>query len=200
MSTTVFPTLTGLGWDVVRTPVWDTVRKRSMSGKETRIAYTTYPQWEWSLRYEFLRTAAAFEEMQSLVGFFNARRGAFDSFLYTDADDNSVTAQVIGVGDGTTTAFQLVRTFGGFVEPIWAPNSIGSVYLDAVLNEDWTVASWGSATPGMLTFDTAPADGEEITADFTYYWPVTFSEDRLDFSKFMAGLYSAQGVRLRSVK
>lgn len=200
MSTAVFPSLTGLGWDVVRTPVWDTVRKRSMSGKETRIAYATYPQWEWSLRYEFLRTAVDLEELQELVGFFNARRGAYDSFLFTDSDDNSIDGQVIGTGDGVTTTFQLVRTFGSFVEPIWAPNSIGAIYLDAVVEAGWTLASWGTATPGLLTFTVAPADGEEITADFTYYWPCSFTEDRIDFTKFMAGLYSAQGIRLRSIK
>lgn len=198
MSTAVFPTLVGLGWDVQRTAVWDTIRKRSLSGKETRISYATYPQWEWALRFDFLRYSL--DEVQTLAGFFNARRGAFDSFLFTDADDNSVTGQVLGDGDGATTAFQLVRPWGSFVEPIWAPNSIGAVYVDAVLNEDWTIAGWGTETPGLLTFDTAPADGAEITADFTYYWPCSFTDDRLDTAKFMHDLASASGVRFRSLK
>ncbi len=140
MSTQIFPSLPGLGWSVKRTPQWKTRVQESISGKETRIADWSFPRWQWELTFEFLRQAGAnqqaqsfagqtYSEFQLLAGFFNARQGMFDSFLYQDADDNAVTGQQFGTGDGTTTVFQLARAFGGFVEPILAPNSIANLYL-----------------------------------------------------------------------
>jgi uncharacterized protein (TIGR02217 family) len=148
MSSSVLPSLAGLGFDVVRTPVWDTEIQTAISGKETRIAYFTYPRWKWDLTYNVLRSSAAFTELQQLAGFFNARQGMFDAFLYQDADDNSVTAQTISTGDGATTAFQLIRAFGGFIEPILAPNALSAVYLSGV---SIPTAGYSAPTTGALT-------------------------------------------------
>src|SRR5271155_1719085 len=132
MSTAILPSLAGLGFDVTRTPVWDTTVQQAISGKETRIARQTYPRWKWELSYNVLRSSASYGELQQLAGFFNARQGMFDTFLYQDADDNAVSAQVIGTGDGATTAFQFLRTFGGFIEPVLAYNVVSTVYLNGV--------------------------------------------------------------------
>src|SRR6476620_7951568 len=106
MSTQVFPSLVGLGWDVVRTPMWSADITRSVSGKEVRVNYWTYPLYKWELVYDFLRSDSTNLELQSLFGFFNARRGSYESFQYQDADDNAVTDQAIGTGNGSTVDFQ----------------------------------------------------------------------------------------------
>lgn len=201
MSTNVLPTLVGLGFDVVRTPLWDTSVQTALSGKETRIARQTYPRWQWELTYNVLRSAAAYNELQQLAGFFNARQGMFDTFLYRDADDNSVAAQSIGQGDGTSTAFQLVRSFGGFLEPVLAPNVVSAVYVNGVLQSSgWTVSNWGVASPGVISFTGAPANGTSITADFTYYFPCRMSEDNVSFSLFISQHYRARKFSFVSVK
>src|SRR5271155_4893510 len=130
MSTAILPSLAGLGFDVTRTPVWDTTVQQAISGKETRIARQTCPRWKWELSYSVLRSGASYGELQQLAGFFNARQGMFDTFLYQDADDNSVTGQPLGVGDGSTTSFQLIRAFGNFLEPVLAPKTLSNVYLN----------------------------------------------------------------------
>jgi uncharacterized protein (TIGR02217 family) len=132
MSTTVLPSLAGLGWGIQRTPVFNTVVQQAISGKETRISLYSYPRWKWELSYNILRSAAAYTELQQLAGFFNTLLGQFDTFLYQDADDNSVTGQGIGTGNGSTSEYQLVRSFGGFVEPVLAPNNISSLYLNGI--------------------------------------------------------------------
>src|SRR5229473_1666909 len=126
MSNAIFPTLVGLGWSVKRVPMWKTRVQEAISGKETRIADWSFPRWKWELAYDFLRGDAGHAEFQSLAGFFNQRQGVFDSFLYQDADDNGATAQLLGSGDGATRSFQLVRTLGGFIEPIIAPNAVNN--------------------------------------------------------------------------
>src|SRR5579862_7623363 len=136
MSISVFPTLAGLGWSVTRREMWSTRTQTAISGKETRVADWSYPRHQWTLTYDFLRqgnlSGATYAEFASLAGFFNLRQGSFDTFLYADPDDSSVTSQGIGIGDGTTTNFQLVRAFGGFVEPILAPNSVSRIALNGV--------------------------------------------------------------------
>ncbi len=201
MSTAILPSLAGLGFDIVRTPVWDTIIQQAISGKETRMARQTYPRWAWELTYNVLRSGAAYGELQQLAGFFNARQGMFDTFLYQDADDNSVTAQTIGTGNGTTATFQLIRTFGGFIEPVLAPNTVSHVYLNGVNQASgWSVTGWGTATPGILTFTSPPGNGVSITADFTYYFPVRMSEDSVPFTLFLSQHYKAKKFSFVSVK
>jgi uncharacterized protein (TIGR02217 family) len=204
MSTVILPSLAGLGFDVTRTPVWDTTVQQAISGKETRIARQTYPRWKWELTYSVLRSGASYGELQQLAGLFNARLGMFDTFLYTDADDNGVTAQAIGTGDGATTVFPLVRSFGGFVEPVLAPNlnAVFNVYLNGVVQGSgiYSAAGWGGAVPGTVTFITPPASGVIITADFSYYWPCRMSVDSVDFTLFLSGYYKAKKFSFISVK
>lgn len=167
MSTNVLPTLPGLTYDVQRSPMWDTIVQQASSGKETRIGLQTYPRWRWELIYSILRADSVNTEFQQLVGFFNNRQGMFDTFLYSDADDYSTLvnlnnlAQSLGTGDGTTKAFQLIRSFGLFVEPVLAPNVISAVYLNGL-----SVPALGLSAPvnGALSQTVAGA-----LAAFTYF-------------------------------
>lgn len=203
MSTAVFPSLPGLGWSVDKQPEFSTIVRTATAGQETRVALWSSPRWRFTLTYDLLR-ADATQELQTLMGFFLQRQGQFDSFLYQDPDDNQVTGQPLGLGDGTTTSFQLLRSFGGFVEPVRAPN-LGqaiNVYLNGVAqpSSGWSVSGWGTATPGMLAFTTAPSAGAAISADFSFYFPVRFNADVAEFSQFMHQLWELKQIELVGVK
>ena len=74
-----------------------------------------------------LRSAAAYLEYQTLQGFINSLYGGTGLFLFNDVNDNTATAQGFGQGgqgDGVTTTFQLVRTFGGFTERLSVPSRL----------------------------------------------------------------------------
>lgn len=202
MSAAVFPALLGLGWSVKRSEIWVTRSQESVSGKEVRIADWTFPRHEWELTFEHLlqgslngQTRADFA---SLSGFFNLRQGMFDSWLYQDVDDNAVTDQIIAVGDGTTTAFQLIRSFGNFVEPMLAPNVITNVKVANSVQSPGTYSV--DSTTGILTFNAAPANAAGITATFSYFFRCRFLEDRMDFEKFSSALYLAKSVKFQSLK
>jgi uncharacterized protein (TIGR02217 family) len=206
MSIAVFPSLAGLGWSVARSELWKTRTQEAISGKETRIADWSYPRHQWALTFDFLRqgnlSGTLYAEFAALAGFFNLRQGGFDSFLYADPDDSAVTGQAIGTGDGATTSFQLVRSFGGFVEPIFAPNAVSRVALNGVTQSagSYAVNGWGAASPGTLVFTTAPGAGVAIAADFSFYFPCRFAADQLDFEKFMAALYQLKKIEFISLK
>lgn len=161
MSVSVFPTLAGLIYPVNMKPNWSTVKQKNVSGKMTRIGYFSYPFYTFQIGYSVLRSAVTYAEQQTLQGFFNSRNGSFDSFLFNNVDDNSVTGQALGTGDAVTTAFQLVRAYGGFVEPIYAPNAISAVYLDGV---SIPTAGLSAPTNGALTSTVSGALGAT-----TYY-------------------------------
>lgn len=195
MSNAVYPTLPGLAYKVKRVSGFKTQVHETASGREYRSALMVYPRDRYTLQYEFLRDRNATDEMRTLLGFYRSRRGAYDSFLLNDPDDNAVSAQAFGTGDGTTKTFQLVRTLGGFVEPVYDLNGAPAIYKAGVLQgSGYTV----SAT-GAVTFTTAPAAGAVLTWTGSYYWRVRFVKDDLELEKFMNELWSGT-LELKVVK
>jgi len=213
MSTAIFPTLLGLGWSVQRKPMWSTQIQTNVSGKEARQARWTYPRYEWTLKFDFLRQTPTNQDLASLLGFFNARQGQFDSFLYQDAADYQAVAQQFGTGNGSQTIWQLVRTFGGFVEPVLAPKNDGSLLIPGPVTVAGTptvaynVSSWGAdgslnagATQGQIRFNSAPANGAALIATFDFYWGCRFVDPEITFENFMHQLWAADGVKFISLK
>lgn len=170
------------------------------AGRENRIS-----RWAASrYRYEVgsgLKTRA---DLAVLLAFFEERRGAFYGFRFRDPVDHSSAApdapvtpfdQVIGVGDGTRMAFQLVKTYGGlfapYVRPVFKPVA-GSIRL-AVGGVEAALGVDADCDPrsGLVRFRAGrcPAQGQTVTAGFQFDVPVRFLEDRLeaDFDAFGTG-------------
>jgi uncharacterized protein (TIGR02217 family) len=191
MSNVVFPVLPGLMWDVAKSPGFTTRVQRAVSGFELRASLQAYPLWTFSLAYEVLRTDLVTLELQKLMGFFLARGGQFDSFLYTDPDDSSVTDMQFGVGDGTTVAFQLVRALGAggftFVEPVQNLNgAVGNIKDNG---STVSGANYSVSATGLVTFTTPPVAGHVLTWSGSYYFRVRFLQDMAGFSQFMQRLW-----------
>jgi uncharacterized protein (TIGR02217 family) len=188
MSQAVFPTLPGLKFGVRRSPTFSTNIKTSVSGREYRAANMAAPRYHYRLAFEFLRDQrAGLDELRTLVGFFNARQGAFDSFLFADPDDYSVTTESFGTGNGSATAFQLYRTWSGYSESIYNLNSAPQIRKAGVLQTLTT--HYTISSTGLVTFVTAPANGAALTWTGTFYRRVRFKQDALDVEKFMRDLW-----------
>ncbi|MEY8688322.1 MAG: DUF2460 domain-containing protein [Leptothrix sp. (in: b-proteobacteria)] len=197
MSNAVYPTLPGLTWPVTRTPAWNTTVKRAPSGREWRSTARLYPLHRYSLSYEFLRDTAALAEFQTLFGFYNARQGAFDSFLFNNIKDNAVTAQQFGTGDGATRAFQLLRSLGGFNEPVYDLAAVPAISINGTLQ---SAATYAISSTGLVTFTVAPAAAAVITWTGSYYWRVRFETDELAFDQFMQQFWSTGKVPFVQVR
>lgn len=193
MSNAVLPVLIGASYPAIRAPKFSTRVQRSVSGREVRIADFPNPIWEFTLPFTYLPLA----DWQTLLGFFLARTGAWDTFLFDDIADDSVTGQAIGTGDGATKNFQLVRTLGGFAEPILAPNTVSAVYLNGI-SQSGSTWSVNTAT-GLLSFTSAPGSGAAITADFSFYFRCRFAEDSADFEQFMSKIWRLGTLKFVSV-
>lgn len=185
MSNAVFPTLAGLTWDSQVSPQFNTKVFRSISGLEVRAARMAYPLWKFSLKYELLRDDAANNEMKALLGFFLARQGQFDSFLYSFPTDHAVTTQQFGTGTGAQSAFQLVRGYGGFVEPVHNVNGAPAIYIGGTQTTAYNISA-----SGMVTFSAPPAQGATLTWSGAFYYRCRFLADVADFTQFMQNLYN----------
>jgi len=146
MSNQVLPSLPGLSWNTKKKPIFKTTIREASSGREYRGTSWSTPRWEYTLSYEFLRQGMGRTELTQLLGFFNKHRGAWDSWLYQDPDDNAATLQQFATGDGTTVTFQLVRDLGGFLEPVYDINGTPLVYV-----QDWQGVSLCSTSPRTNT-------------------------------------------------
>lgn len=183
-SNPVFPStsLPGLGLPVVRTPLWMTLSQESLAGVDVPNQPWTYPRYRYSLHFEFLRQGAAFQELQNLMGFFSRMAGRYGVFQYDDPqDDATPTDQAFGTGDSTTVAFQLVRTRGSFVEPVFAVNAVTNVKVATVLQGSST---YSVSNKGVITFTSPPANLSALTWTGTFMWFCRFDKDEVDFEMF----------------
>jgi hypothetical protein len=198
------PTLAGLSWSRHKKPAFSTRVASHVSGREVRVALMAYPLYEFEAVYSGLASnaTAAFaglgsSSLQTLMGFFLQLQGQFGTFLYTDPDDNTVTGQVFGAGNGSTTAFTMSRTLGGFLEPVGWVTSIANVYLNGTAQSG---SAYTLTTPNALTFGTAPGNGVTVAADFSYAFNCRFLDDQMDFEEFMSNLWTLDSMKFRSVK
>ena len=138
-------------------------------------------------------------ELHALLRFFRARRGSARAFRFRDPFDHSsremvapptATDQQIGIGDGQTTRFWLVKEYSDAGEDVQrrmitrpVPDSV-EIAVDGV-----TISGWTPGPMGSVDFDTPPAPDAVITAGFLFDVPVRFADDHLDLNHatFMAG-------------
>ncbi|MBO6759202.1 MAG: DUF2460 domain-containing protein [Roseibium sp.] len=149
-------------------------------------------QWQDSRRrYNAGYGIRTVNELDTVIAFFEERRGRLTAFRWKDWADYkscapdevpSTTDQAVGTGDGATTTFQLIKTYGGafnpYVRQISKPVA-GTVLvaLDGVAQASgWSV----DTLTGIVTFTAAPAAGVAVTAGFEFDVPARFNTDRFD--------------------
>ncbi|MEM9360317.1 MAG: DUF2460 domain-containing protein [Pseudomonadota bacterium] len=142
------------------------------------------------------------DDLHTVIAFFEERRGRLYGFRWRDPADYkscppeqqlTVADQQIGLGDGTTTTFQLIKTYGGASLP-WLREITKPVMGTVLVAVDDDVQAHGTAyevdtTTGQITFQAGhvPPTGGVITAGFEFDVPVRFDTDKLELD--------VQGVR-----
>lgn len=144
------------------------------SGRETRNGVWSGSRRSWDLAGAVQKT----EDVAELVRFFEARSGRLHGFRFRDPLDYRATNEVIGVGNGVETAFALSKSVGTTRRAITKPlASSVTVSVDgSPQTSGWSV----DLLTGIVVFDSPPAAGAEISADFEFDVPVRFDTDRLE--------------------
>ncbi|MDZ4308363.1 DUF2460 domain-containing protein, partial [Allopontixanthobacter sp.] len=183
-----------LGRDAGVSPEFSTTVAITASGHERRNSL-------WSdarLRFDVGPGVRSDAELGTLIAFFRARRGAARGFRLPDPFDFSSNAmtgtptmldQKIGVGDGLTGSFQLIKHYGGGDEPQIRPITRPRAETITVSIDGLPATNWSLDPGGVIIFDIAPPAEAVIRAGFLFDVPVRFAEDRLDITgaNFAAG-------------
>lgn len=153
------------------------------------------PRWprrrrSWTLSYALDDT----DEVEILFDVNGTEAG----FLYIAADPSGDTTksdyiaidQLIGEGNGVETQFQLsvtVATYNTSTSPPSVARYVSRdhkyplsgtvvIYLNGVLTTAFTV----STSTGIVTMNSPPANGVDVTADFNFAYPVRFVSETFD--------------------
>lgn len=173
-----------IGKEANVSPGFSTAIVTSASGHEQR-------NMDWAsgrLRFDAGPGVRSDADLQALIAFFRARRGAARGFRFRDPLDHSsngmtgapaATDQRIGTGDGVRTSFALAKGYGAgddaelrrITRP--EPGTI-RVALDGV-----ETAGWSLGECGTIEFASAPPPGCAVSAGFRFDVPVRFAEDSL---------------------
>lgn len=168
------------------------------SGREHRNSRWTHAR----RRYDAGLGVRTLDALHAVLEFFEERRGRLYGFRFRDRVDckscpplQTVQAldQRIGVGDGITATFQLVKTYGTtfspYIRPIIKPMA-GTVKV-AINGIEKSSGFACDVTTGLVTFaaEHIPQAGAVVTAGFEFDVPVRFESDdlELDLSAFTAG-------------
>ena len=157
------------------------------SGREERISKWNTPKRHYDVSYGI----RSYADLVTVLKFYVGRQGGLNEFRYKDWTDFtsrwdyelglSNIDQIIGIGDGSTTTFQLVKRYTSGIysrirlitKPISSTVSIAKDEVGQV--SGWTV----NALTGIVTFSVAPVQGVKITAGFEFDVVVRF-EDNID--------------------
>jgi len=177
------------------------------SGDEERNASWANSRRRYDAAYGIRRA----DDLAAVVAFFEARNGRLYGFRWKDWGDYksclpsgtpAESDQAIGIGDGTTTIFHLVKAYSSgaqaWTRTITKPVA-GSVTvaLDGIAQTSgWSL----DTTTGQIAFTTAPATGTAITAGFEFDVPVRFDTDRLDVTHDLERLGSITSIPLIEVR
>lgn len=163
------------------------------SGHEERNA-----RWADSRRvYNAGYGVRTLDQLLAVASFFEERRGRLYGFRWRDPLDHkscppsqtpAAADQRIGTGDGSTTTFQLSKTYGQTYAP-YARTISKPVSGTVLVAVSGTVKSLGShvtldISTGRLMFlpGHIPPAGAAVTAGFEFDVPVRFDTDKLDIS------------------
>jgi uncharacterized protein (TIGR02217 family) len=167
-------------------------------GYEFRNSRWAFPIFEFEIDLE-PGSPTFDEDLQECIDLFHAAGGQADTFRFRHWRDYEGTDELLGLGDGVTTIFQLYRNYArGAVtrrRKITRPVNgtvvirVGGVGVSAVVDYE----------TGLVTIG-APGNGVEVRGDFEFDVPVRFADDQLEIASLSDDLDQIETVTLQEVR
>lgn len=186
-------------------PTFKTTVFEASSGHEQR-------NMNWSksrCRYDVSHGIKTHEDMEDVLNFFYSVRGKAIGFRYKDWSDYILDLEQIGVGDGSTTSFQIIKTYSAgpqqyvrditkIVQPsVGPPPVVFEVYVnDTILSSGYSV----DYNTGILTFVSPPTLGHTIKVSCEFDVPVRFDTDEMEITLESFDLETWDSIPLIEVK
>lgn len=150
-----------VSWKTQYSQSWDVAEVKSASGRRRALVSQLYPDRKIHISFPAINK----QEVDTLIGFYEARKGAWQPFFYKDYTDYRVERQTLVRGsDGR---YQCVVAHGGAVSPAEYVDNV-KVYANGnELNKNAFTVSGGKIS--------TTAQGT-ITASYDYYYKVVFEK------------------------
>lgn len=163
-----------VSWKTQYGQAWDVAEVKSASGRRRALVSQLYPERRISINFP----AISKQEVDDLIGFYEARKGSWQPFFYKDYTDYRLERQTLVKGsDGL---YQCVIGHGGSLSPAEYVDNV-KVYANGV-----------ELSPGAFSVAggkiSTTAQGT-ITASYDYYYKVIF-EKSISISQIFDNVYS----------
>ncbi len=190
-------------------PSFRNVIQEAISGNEQRFAQWTHCKGVGDLSFGLQDSADPLGDFAAIVAMYRAHFGSLYPFRFRDWSDYIATAELFGTGDGSETAFQLVKTYDPsqillntpgslfYVREISLLASAPVIKVDGVtktVTTDYTVSD-----SGLVTFTSPPANDKPLTWSGTFDVPVRFDTNRLPVVMNEADLASIRAIPIKEV-
>lgn len=184
--------------------MWEDSVVRLGGGGEQRSIF-----WSDALRYYDANTPnLTLAQYLQIEKHFNARRGRGRSFKLRDRSSYRATTEAFGVGDGSTTVFQLSVASGdsgnAYAREIYLPEN-GTISIFDNASPVSPTITYTGANAGRVTFSPAPTTGHVLTWSGDYWIPVRYDTKELDPKLFIwrsdgTGLVEGPSIPLVEVR
>lgn len=167
-------------------PEFKNVIQEAISGNEQRFA-----QWgrcrgtgnvAWGLKY----SSDPEGDFKAIISMWRAHYGSLRPFRFKDWSDYIAADEVFGTGDGTETEFQLTMTYDPSLKLLGVPGSLFYVRPITLLastpvikKNNVVTTAYTISSSGLVTFTSAPANGNQLTWSGEFDVPVRFDTDQL---------------------
>ncbi len=207
MDDVIFPI--HISWGSAGGPDWPADIVELGSGFEERNT-----NWSAPLRYYDAKYGVrSHDELYEILSLYHVAMGRLRGFRLLDWTDYrsgppqsepSALDQALGTGDGTTAAFNLVKTYSvgphSFIRRIAKPFGTILVAVDGAtqtLNDQYVV----DMQTGVVTFTegNVPAEGAEITWGGQFHVPVRF-DGRMDQTTIKATIGDIPSIPLKELR
>lgn len=191
-------------------PTFKNVIQEAISGNEQRFAQWTKCRGVGDLSYGLLTSSNPLGDFAAILALWRAHFGSLIPFRFRDWSDYTATDELFGNGDGSTTSFQLVKTYDPslillgsagslfYVRSITLPTSTLTIKIDGVtqtIGTDYSVIS----NTGIIGFTSAPSGGTNLTWSGEFDVPVRFDTDQLPVVLNESDLTEIQSIPIKEV-
>lgn len=210
-----------ISWGAVGGPEWRTTIVELANGFEQRIQ-----SWEnEKIVWDVTQAVKSDDDFETLLDFFQARRGRFHGFRFKDWMDYTLVQQQTSpqIGDGYETEFQIVKRYettspppssssvnpyvrtikkirGGTGDPITTVDSPGTIVrVDGVAQTEGVDFTLDYDT-GIITFTVAPDLGEVVDFTGEFDIPARFDVDRLAATLEDVQATTWGGITIRAIR
>jgi uncharacterized protein (TIGR02217 family) len=165
----------------------------ALTGREQRVRNWATCRGKGDVGYALRQITDVSDQInyiKQVVAIHMAHHGKERPFRFRDPSDYTTTTERFGTGDGSTTTFQLTKSYDpsqlilstagpySYVRDILLPVASGiQIFNNAVIvsGSDYTLTALG----GTVAFNTAPANGHALTWTGSFDLPVRFDTDVL---------------------